>query len=452
MNINSPLHSLQGRLLIASVVILPLVLLLAGLALSRAYEYSQENELQQRLQLQVYLLLGSIDLKEEHIQFPERLTEPRYDRPHSGLYAAIHDQSGQLLWRSLSSITLVNKEIERSGNITLAAGEPQFQHLSDESLFRYQLRIIWEFPEEDKSLIFTVMESDIGFVSNLKEYNQHLLIWMSIIFLVALLAQTLILRWGLFPLRKLAKDLKAIESGSSELLSGHYPDEVEPVTQNLNGLIESERQQRERYRNTLGDLAHSLKTPLAVMRGAGEEKQSIEGYKKLVDEQVLRMDQIVQYQLSRAVKSQNAPLGKAVSINPIVERMLSALGKVYRDKAVTTEVDIPTNLKFPGDERDLMELLGNLLENAFKYGHSKVGIRGDINNQLLQLHICDDGPGVPVELRQVILKRGERLDTSVQGQGIGLSVVTDIISSYQGELEIADSPYGGSCFIIRMPV
>ncbi|WP_420599460.1 ATP-binding protein [Neptuniibacter sp.] len=452
MNINSPLHSLQGRLLIASVVILPLVLLLAGLALSRAYEYSQENELQQRLQLQVYLLLGSIDLKEEHIQFPERLTEPRYDRPHSGLYAAIHDQSGQLLWRSLSSITLVNKEIERSGNITLAAGEPQFQHLSDESLFRYQLRIIWEFPEEDKSLIFTVMESDIGFVSNLKEYNQHLLIWMSIIFLVALLAQTLILRWGLFPLRKLAKDLKAIESGSSELLSGHYPDEVEPVTQNLNGLIESERQQRERYRNTLGDLAHSLKTPLAVMRGAGEEKQSIEGYKKLVDEQVLRMDQIVQYQLSRAVKSQNAPLGKAVSINPIVERMLSALGKVYRDKAVTTEVDIPTNLKFPGDERDLMELLGNLLENAFKYGDSKVGIRGDINNQLLQLHICDDGPGVPVELRQVILKRGERLDTSVQGQGIGLSVVTDIISSYQGELEIADSPYGGSCFIIRMPV
>ncbi len=452
MNINSPLHSLQGRLLIASVVILPLVLLLAGLALSRAYEYSQENELQQRLQLQVYLLLGSIDLKEEHIQFPERLTEPRYDRPHSGLYAAIHDQSGQLLWRSLSSITLVNKEIERSGNITLDAGEPQFQHLSNESLFRYQLRIIWEFPEEDKSLIFTVMESDIGFVSNLKEYNQHLLIWMSIIFLVALLAQTLILRWGLFPLRKLAKDLKAIESGSSELLSGHYPDEVEPVTQNLNGLIESERQQRERYRNTLGDLAHSLKTPLAVMRGAGEEKQSIEGYKKLVDEQVLRMDQIVQYQLSRAVKSQNAPLGKAVSINPIVERMLSALGKVYRDKAVTTEVDIPTNLKFPGDERDLMELLGNLLENAFKYGHSKVGIRGDINNQLLQLHICDDGPGVPVELRQVILKRGERLDTSVQGQGIGLSVVTDIISSYQGELEIADSPYGGSCFIIRMPV
>lgn len=452
MNINSPLHSLQGRLLIASVVILPLVLLLAGLALSRAYEYSQENELQQRLQLQVYLLLGSINLKEEHIQFPERLTEPRYDRPHSGLYAAIHDQSGQLLWRSLSSITLVNKEIERSGNITLAAGEPQFQHLSDESLFRYQLRIIWEFPEEDKSLIFTVMESDIGFVSNLKEYNQHLLIWMSIIFLVALLAQTLILRWGLFPLRKLAEDLKAIESGSSELLSGHYPDEVEPVTQNLNGLIESERQQRERYRNTLGDLAHSLKTPLAVMRGAGEEKQSIEGYKKLVDEQVLRMDQIVQYQLSRAVKSQNAPLGKAVSINPIVERMLSALGKVYRDKAVTTEVDIPTNLKFPGDERDLMELLGNLLENAFKYGDSKVGIRGDINNQLLQLHICDDGPGVPVELRQVILKRGERLDTSVQGQGIGLSVVTDIISSYQGELEIADSPYGGSCFIIRMPV
>jgi two-component system sensor histidine kinase PhoQ len=452
VKINSPLQSLQGRLLIASVFVLPLVLLIAGLALSRAYEYSQESALEDRLQLQVYLLLGSIDLKEEHIQFPDRLTEPRYDRPHSGLYAAIHDQDGQILWRSLSSITLVNKEVELAGENQLEAGEPQFLHIPEKSLFRYQLRIIWEFPEEDKSLTFTVMESNQAFVSNLQEYNQHLTLWMSIIFLVALLAQTLILRWGLIPLRKLAKDLKAIESGSSELLTGDYPNEVEPVTQNLNGLIESERKQRERYRNTLGDLAHSLKTPLAVMRGAGEEKQSIERYQDLVDEQVERMDQIVQYQLSRAVKSQNIPLGKSVSIEPIVTRMLSALCKVYRDKAVSTEANIPFELQFPGDERDLMELLGNLMENAFKYGDRKVGVSGEIQQQLLCLKIYDDGPGVPEELRQVILKRGERLDTSIQGQGIGLSVVADIVSSYQGELEITDSPYGGSCFVVLIPV
>ncbi|MGB0205278.1 MAG: ATP-binding protein [Neptuniibacter sp.] len=452
MKINSPLQSLQGRLLIASVFVLPLVLLIAGLALSRAYEYSQESALEDRLQLQVYLLLGSIDLKEEHIQFPDRLTEPRYDRPHSGLYAAIHDQDGQILWRSLSSITLVNKEIELAGENQLEAGDPQFLHIPEKGLFRYQLRIIWEFPEEDKSLTFTVMESNQAFVSNLHEYNQHLTLWMSIIFLVALLAQTLILRWGLIPLRKLAKDLKAIESGSSELLTGDYPNEVEPVTQNLNGLIESERKQRERYRNTLGDLAHSLKTPLAVMRGAGEEKQSIESYQDLVDEQVERMDQIVQYQLSRAVKSQNIPLGKSVSIEPIVTRMLSALSKVYRDKAVSTELNIPSELQFPGDERDLMELLGNLMENAFKYGDRKVGVSGEIQQKLLCLKIYDDGPGVPEELRQVILKRGERLDTSIQGQGIGLSVVADIVSSYQGELEITDSPYGGGCFVVLIPV
>ncbi|MGH1460796.1 MAG: ATP-binding protein [Neptuniibacter sp.] len=452
MNITSPLQSLQGRLLIASVVILPLVLLIAGLALSRAYQYSQESSFQERLQLQVYLLLGSIDLKEEHIQFPDKLTEPRYDRPHSGLYASIHDQNGQILWRSLSSIALSEVKIKQSGQTQLPAGEPQFTHYAEEGLFQYQLLIIWEFQQEDRSLLFTVMESDQAFVHDIKSYNQHLTLWMSIIFLVALLAQTLILRWGLIPLRKLAKDLKSIEAGTSEQLTGNYPDEVLPVTQNLNVLIDSERQQQKRYRNTLGDLAHSLKTPLAVMRGAGSESHKIDDYKELVDEQVERMDQIVQYQLSRAVKSQNKPLGKAVSIKPIIERMLLALQKVYRSKAFETQVTLADNLAFPGDERDLMELLGNVLENAFKYGNSKISVSADIENNLLQIEIADDGPGVPVELRQVILKRGARLDTSIHGQGIGLSVVTDIISSYQGEIEISESPYGGSCFVIKIPV
>lgn len=451
MKVTSPLRSLQGRLLIASVVILPVVLLIAALALNRAYQYSQESSVQERLQLQVYLLLGSIDLKEEHIQFPERLTEPRYDQPHSGLYAVIHDQDGQVLWRSLSSIALNDNLVKTSGSSVLEPGKPLFSHLDTEQLFSYQLRIIWAVDQEERSIQITVMESDSAFIRDAERYMDHLALWMSVIFLVALLAQTLIMHWGLVPLRKLAQDLKAIESGESEKLSGRYPDEVFPVTQNLNLLIESERHQRERYRNTLGDLAHSLKTPLAVMRGARQEEHSINSYHDLVDEQVERMDQIVQYQLSRAVKSQSKPLGQGVPIQPIVERMLAALNKVYRDKPFACQVQIDAELSFPGDERDLMEVLGNLMENAFKYGHSKVNIRAQYNQGYLEVSIDDDGPGVPDDLRQVILKRGERLDTSIQGQGIGLSVVTDIVSSYKGEIEVTNSPLGGCSFVLKFP-
>ncbi|MCP4598448.1 ATP-binding protein [Neptuniibacter sp.] len=453
MTITSPLRSLQGRLLIASAVILPLVLLVAGFALSRAYQYSLENSVQEKLQLQVYLLLGAVDLKKEHIQFPERLPEPRYDQTGSGLYAAIHGQKGQLLWRSLSSILLDDTQLsEVIESSSLETGEPKFEHLEDKQLFRHQLRIIWEEEQKERSLLFTVMESDAQLLRDVRTYNQHLTLWLSIIFLVALLAQTLILRWGLIPLRYLAKDLKSIEDGKSEKLSGNYPEEVEPVTHNLNGLIDSERQQRERYRNTLGDLAHSLKTPLAVMRGASSEEQSREIYQQLVEDQVERMDQIVQFQLSRAVKSQSKPLGKAVALTPIVERMMTALSKVYRNKNFTTQTSLTPNLMFFGDERDLMEVLGNIMENAFKYGDSKVSVSGEIKSGYLKLCICDDGPGVKPELRKVILRRGERLDTSIQGQGIGLSVATDIISSYQGEIEVKDSPLGGTCFVIRFPV
>ena len=452
MNVKSPLRSLQGRLLIASALILPIVLLIAGLALSKAYNYSLENAVKDRLQLQVYLLLGAVELREDHILFPERLQEPRYEQINSGLYAAIHDQKGNLLWRSLSSILLDDPQLSEVINLGgITTGEPLFEHIPDANIFRFQLRILWEAKGKEHSFLFTVMESDELVSRDINAYEQQLIVWLGIIFLVALLAQTLILSWGLTPLRRLARDLKAIESGNAEKLSGTYPDEVEPVTENLNELIESERKQRERYRNTLGDLAHSLKTPLAVMRGAELEEHELYSYQSLVSEQVERMNQIVQYQLSRAVKSQSKPLGKSVAVTPIIKRMLNALSKVYRNKGVTTEVNLAPELLFYGDERDLMEVLGNVMENAFKYGHSQVKVNGTHKNGELNLSICDDGPGVTPDMRKVILQRGARLDTSIQGQGIGLSVATDIISSYQGEIEVADSPLGGTCFIIKFP-
>ncbi|MFW1677337.1 ATP-binding protein [Pontibacter sp. JAM-7] len=450
MKIIAPLYSLQGRLLIASTIVLPLVLFLAALALSSAYRFNTENAVREQLQLQIYLLLGSIELNEQHIQFPQRLQEPRYDRVGSGLYASIHEQNN-LLWRSYSSSLLDSRILNDAESGTLLPGQPYFTHMNELGLYRLQLKLIWDHPLGERALVFSVMETDTAPEAAIRTYNLQLMLWMGVIFLVALLAQTLILYWGLRPLNKLADDLLQIERGHTEYLRGNYPTEVEQVTRNLNQLISSERGQRERYRNTLDDLAHSLKTPLAVMRGAGDEQLNRSEYQTLITEQTQRMDQIVQYQLSRAVQSGSRPLGMSTDVRPVIERLSGALQKVYREKQLQIKLQLESPLTFTGDPRDLMELLGNILENACKYGQQRVEIRGWHSDSNLRLQICDDGPGVGETMRKTILQRGARLDTSVQGQGIGLAVATDIISSYNGELSVTESDLGGSCFEIVLP-
>jgi two-component system sensor histidine kinase PhoQ len=448
-----PFGSIQGRLLVASAIILPVVMLVAGLALKKAYHSSLETAVRERLQLQVYLLLGSIELGQKSAMLPQALQEPRYAQVGSGLYGMIHDARGNLLWRSpstrLLSAGMLVTEPHPPGLFN--AGVARFDHLAESGVYRYRFSVAWEQPGVERNLIFTVMEVDDAVRIAQREYARELMFWLSVVLGLALFAQVLIMRWGIQPLKRLAQDLRRMEQGESARLEGQYPAEVQPVTDNLNRLIDSERQQRERYRNTLGDLAHSLKTPLAVMRGAELEAMPLDAYRRVVDEQVARMDQIVQYQLARAVKSKGQVLAHAVPVAAVVKRMLGALDKVYRDKGVDAVADLPSALAFAGDERDLMELLGNLLENAYKYGCQQVYIRGCVREKTLLIEIGDDGPGVSPEARKTILERGARLDTSVQGQGIGLSVAVDIVSSYNGGLEVGTSELGGALFSVSLP-
>jgi len=444
--------SLRNRLLLASALTLPLIMLMAWWALLQAYHNSLEASVRERMQLQVYLLLGAAEVTATGIVLPPVLTEPRYSQQGSGLYAALHTADGRLIWRSPSSALLADV-IQPPPADMPPPGRPMFDHMSDNQVYRIRFPVIWETLEKEYQLMFTVLESDAPTHQAIAEYRRRLTTLLLSVAIMALLIQWLIMSWGLRPLRSLAQDLKRLESGEQKQLGGNYPTEVQAITDNLNHLLTLEQQQRERYRNTLGDLAHSLKTPLAVIRGAGEEGLENSHYRQTVDEQVLRMNQIVQYQLSRAVKSgQKTPLETGVAIRPLLERIVGALHKVYREKQIDADLRIAPNLSFAGDERDLMELLGNLLENAFKYGHSHVRVSAEQQPGWLQIEIADDGAGVSPEQRQRILQRGERADTSVQGQGIGLAVAVDILSSYGGGLNVAEAPEGGALFQLSLPL
>lgn len=451
-------YSIQNRLLTGFSILLTVFMGLTGIVLDRAFRESVEAGAVEQLQVQIYVLLAAIEEEDGKFFLLEDLREPRFNQLSSGLYGFISSPERGELWRSTSAldVSLADDNVLRRPVIT---GENLFSRqmsAAGEELFAVSYGVLWEDGVSDYN--FTVMESSEPYYSEIAGFRASLWSWLGGVAFLLLVLQIFFLRWGLAPLHRMARDLKHIEEGQTEQLTGTYPRELKGVTDNLNLLIKAERKQQARYRTTLGDLAHSLKTPLAVVSGvmknlrnayAGVPQDGTREQIATVEEQLERMNQIVTYQLQRAVQTQNSgPLGRQVLIAPVLARILSALDKVYSAKNMVHESHVDSEAIFNGDERDLMEILGNILDNAFKYGHSHVWVAVSVNQKTpvrqLSIAVEDDGPGIRMQQREFVLQRGARADTLARGQGIGLAVVTDIVSSYGGQIDVDDSEHGGA--------
>jgi two-component system, OmpR family, sensor histidine kinase PhoQ len=307
-------------------------------------------------------------------------------------------------------------------------------------------------------LTMTVAQSEDQLEGENAVFRHTLVIWLSILGVMLIVLQLLLLRWSLTPLRKVASDMSRVERGDSEQLDSQYPMELTGLTERINVFITNEREQRTRYRHTLADLAHSLKTPLAVIRSQLESPAADDpAARGNVLDQVRRMNELVAYQLARAATSGRQTFASAVPIAGHAEDLVQSLEKVYASKNVLCEFDIADGAVFYGEQGDLLELMGNLLENAFKWaGHRVllvVKMRPQSGRQRpgLSLSVEDDGPGIAEEKIEKVLQRGVRGDERVQGHGIGLSIVQDIVHAYQGELVVDRSPeFGGARFSVRL--
>ncbi len=458
MTILRATHSLSGRLILASLIVLPIFVAASGIALDRAFAQSQATAERERLRTQMYLLLGATEVLSGELWLPEQLPEPRFNQPESGLYARILDAQ-QVLWQSPSTLMakLPAPKLQPSlvsdpapGKSALKAGQELFQDVSlgQRPAMVFSFDVAWQVSNSAEQLYrFQIFHDQRSIIAERNSYRQQLWRWLGGLTLLLIALQWGIQRWGLQPFTRLAQELNRLHSGENLTLSESYPAEINPVVQNLNAVVSAERHQRDRYRNTLSDLAHSLKTPLALLRShldSGQLQQTE------IDEQISRMDDIIRHQLQRAVKQSSAPTGQVCEVSAIVERMISALQKVYADKGIRFEVAIDPQCRFYGDEGDLMECLGNLLDNACKYGHSRVEVSAH-TNQWLVIQIADDGPGIPQQQRAQVLKRGARADTAQSGQGIGLAVVVDILASYGGALTIDRSQWGGALVEVQLP-
>jgi len=450
-------YSIQTRLVISFSILLFFFLGLTGVVLDRAFRNSIEAGASERLQVQIYLLLAAAEFSDDEFYFLEDLREPRFNQLNSGLYGFISRSSLGELWRSDSAsvFSLADPQVLRQ---SVQVGETQFSKTmtaDNEEYFVLSYGILWEDGISEYN--FTVMENSAPYYSEISNFRTSLWSWLGGVALLLLLIQFFLMRWGLSPLHRMARDLKRIETGEKNQLAENYPQELQGVTNNLNVLIETERKQQQRYRTTLGDLAHSLKTPLAVIAGIMQtlsRKQEGSGEQLgAVEEQLGRMNQIVSYQLQRAVQSNHSSaLARQVLVKPVVEKVLDALAKVYRDKSVSVARQLDAEALFTGDERDLLEVLGNVLDNAFKYGRGEVRIctESRIDDfEGLEVVIDDNGYGISIEKQEFVLQRGARADTLVQGQGIGLAVVTDIVSSYEGTIVVGSSDLGGAKITMR---
>ncbi|WP_226647915.1 ATP-binding protein [Microbulbifer variabilis] len=437
------LNSLKGRLaLVTSLVLVAFMLLISGV-LEHAYRTSLNEAKQRELQLYIYTLLALAEPEGESLVLPSELPEQRFNRPDSGLIGAVLDGEGRVIWRSESSLAMPEMEFS-----PLPQGQQSYMRISlpggDANYSIFRQGVAWGLDNENP-FTFVVLEDAAPLQAQVGQFRSTIWHWLGVAALLLILAQWLVLRWGFAPLRALAQALQDMQQGGSDRLEGNFPMELRPLTDNLNLLIENERRQREKTRHTLADLAHSLKTPLAVLKGLSLEKDPGAAGKTLAD-QVQRMDSIISYQLQRAVASSPKSILRGIPVAPLLEKILDALEKVYRSRPSEVHRNCDGDALFYGDEGDLMELLGNLLDNAYKYGAGQVHvtIENPEEGRKLSVRIADNGPGLDSDKWREVTQRGVRADQQQPGQGIGLAVVMDIVESYQGQICAKPLPQGGT--------
>ena len=440
-------HSILGRSLIASILMLSVfvvssVLLLSVFAHQRAYD-----EQQSRLELHVYSLLAQVQF-DSTVNVPTDYLDARLQEPDSGLMAWINGRGEPPLWRSESFDPVVYKRLMERNTVRSEMGRLSSLLLKDLQYHVVAYPVSWLLEDQAPlNITLYVAETSAPIDEDLSQLRRGLWLGGALFFILIILAQWLVIRWGLKPIKSLVGELSAVENGYQERLTSDAPSELQPLIFGLNLLLSGEVARRDRVANTLGDLAHSLKTPLAVLQNTPISDRTA---RIVVQEQVSRMDSVIQWQLQRASGRGSNPLSR-VAVMPLLERIRATLLTVYsnRDLEITLTGG---DLTVRADDADLMEVLGNVLDNACKYGRSHVRVSLSSNGGGVLISVEDDGEGISPALRDLVMRRGLRADQQGhQGQGIGLAVVRDILQSYGGRITLSTSELGGAKVEITLP-
>jgi signal transduction histidine kinase len=444
--------SLAGRLIALAALLSLVILLAAGAILYTVQQQAIERGFDERLGVYVKEIVADIAAPTEgERQQIGDLGEPRFDLPLSGWYWQVTRVDGE---RPLirASRSLVGGQLPRLADLGVAdeRGVRRTYTIGPDDRQLRQFERSIDAGEDGRYLIAVAAPADeIG--EDIRDFRLALVITLGLLFL-ALIASTLFqVQLGLKPLARLRAAVGEVRTGEAQRIDGAYPVDIAPLAGELNQLIEANREILDRARTHVGNLAHALKTPLSVIVNEADSTQAAAPEAPLaakVQEQAALMRDQVNYYLDRArAAALSGALGGVCPVQPSLEALLRTFQKIHRDKGVDARLELPPDARFRGEKQDFEEMMGNLLDNAFKWTDDAVTVSAEVFEQggrrWLELIVDDNGPGLPADARTDVLKRGRRLDEAKPGSGLGLSIVHDLARLYGGRLTLDDAPGDG---------
>ena len=437
-------RSINLRLLLAVLLMVLLALPVAGWLLAHHYRSAAVNAFDERLEATLNVVIAGVtyDPLAGQLNYERALGDPRFDHVYSGWYWQITDDANHSVTsRSLWDQRLPVLESERVTARTLPG--PRGQQL------RVVERDIYLAPLETP-LHVSVAARDDDLREDIQEFQQML--WLGLLGLGALLLGVLALqvRWGLAPLRRMNANLREVEQGRAEQLETRLPDELATLAKSMNAVLARDQRLIERGRHTAGNLAHALKTPISVMRLLakqlpGESRDTWEA-------ELSRIDSAVRHHLARASAAGEGVRFAPVALQGTLAPLITGLARLAQRRHITLRQTVDSGVRVHMDGQDLQEMVGNLLDNALRWGKSDVHIRLQAQSEMLLLVVSDDGPGMTPQECQAAVQRGRRLDEQRSGSGLGLAIVTDLVTLYHGQMRLQRAESGGLEVVIELPV
>jgi signal transduction histidine kinase len=446
------LNSLALRLFFSATTWTVVILVVTGIVLSSIYRAAVERAFDRRLGVYLRALVADVATPEENAaKFPQSIGEPLFDLPLSGWYwqvtrldAPTPDvRSSRSLWDgTLPHLADLNPS-SVAGGARQGYGEgPEGQ----------QLRIVErtiDLGEEGRYLV-AVAGDAAEIDEETRNFDGALLITFGVLGIVLLLITTFQVRFGLAPLKRISEGLAAIRSGGAERLEGAFPVEIAPLARETNALIEANRDIVTRARTQVGNLAHALKTPISVMLNEATTSGDNALATKVLEQTEIMRDQVTRHLERARLAARVAVIGTVTDVRPVVAALARTMEKIHHDRGIAIAIDAPEGARFRGEQQDLEEMVGNLVDNACKWAQSRVAVevfseRPDPvdDRRVVRILVDDDGPGLSPQQREQVARRGRRLDETKPGSGLGLSIVVELASLYGGSLSLGTAPIGG---------
>ena len=450
-------NSLATRLLATTALWMVAALFVTGLLLSTLFRQNAEHNFEDLLLAHAYNLMAAIELDASGQMVGEpKLGDPRFSIPQSGWSWAVLDAN------STTTPLIHSSSLTGEG---LDIPSPRDKPFDDQFRRSYQFaspdaptvqRLEAQLYVGESTTLYQVMVAvNRGeFEADISAFNRQMFVFFTLFGLGTIIAMYFAIRVCLRPLNTAKRALGDVRDGNSETVAGHYPKEVIPLISEINGLIETNKSIIERARTQVGNLAHGLKTPLAVIANESRSKKGA-AFRTIEEQSELMRIQIQTYLNRARIAAQKDVILARTDITPVIERLVRVMGKLSPETEFL--VHAQGEIMFAGEEQDLEELLGNLLENAARHAQAKVSVSIGIvatnaSDTMLEITIDDDGPGVSPAQREQIVKRGVRLDEKMPGSGLGLSIVNDIVGEYGGVFDLAENSWGGLSVVVKLPI